>query len=45
MNVLEGYVSLEAAEKDYGVFIDPSTGLADPDATRKKRETMIANRN
>ncbi len=44
-DVREGYVSLGAAEKDYGVIMDPSTGLADPDATRKKRETMIANRN
>ena len=44
-DVRDGYVSLEAAEKDYVVVIDPSTGLVDPDATRKKRETMIANRN
>ena len=42
-DVREGYVSLEAAEKDYGVIVDPSTGLADPEATRKQRETMITN--
>jgi len=39
-DVREGYVSLEAAEKDYGVIIDPSTGFADVSATRKKRDTL-----
>jgi N-methylhydantoinase B len=44
-DVREGYVSLDAAEKDYGVVIDMSTGLADPAATLKKRERMTSDRN
>ncbi|EFK05679.1 hydantoinase B/oxoprolinase [delta proteobacterium NaphS2] len=39
-DVREGYVSMAAAEKDYGVLIDPETGLADPEATEKMRETL-----
>ncbi|MCG6878696.1 MAG: hypothetical protein LJE96_06055 [Deltaproteobacteria bacterium] len=39
-DVREGYVSLEAAEKDYGVIIDSATGLADQEATLKMRETL-----
>jgi N-methylhydantoinase B len=39
-DVREGYVSLEAAEKDYGVIIDADTGLADQAATEKMRESL-----
>ena len=39
-DVREGYVSLEAAEKDYGVIIDPETGFADQAATEKKRQAL-----
>jgi len=39
-DVREGYVSLEAAEKDYGVIIAPQTGHADQEATEKKRGAM-----
>ena len=39
-DVRECYVSLQAAEKDYGVIIDSSTGVADAAATAKKREAM-----
>jgi N-methylhydantoinase B/oxoprolinase/acetone carboxylase alpha subunit len=37
MNVRKGYVSVEAAKKDYGVIINADTGLADGAATQKKR--------
>jgi N-methylhydantoinase B len=39
-DVRERYVSLDAAEKDYGVIINPKTGHADQEATEKRRETM-----
>jgi N-methylhydantoinase B len=39
-DVREGYVSLDAAERDYGVIIDPSTGIADGAATERMRETL-----
>ena len=39
-DVREGYVSLEAAERDYGVIINTDTGLADETATQKKRESL-----
>jgi len=39
-DVREGYVSLEAAEKDYGVIIDSATGLADQAATEKMRQAL-----
>ncbi|MCF8130201.1 MAG: hypothetical protein K9N10_16945 [Deltaproteobacteria bacterium] len=40
-DVREGYVSLEAAERDYGVIINADTGLADQAATEKMREILI----
>ena len=43
-DVREGYVSLEAAERDYGVIIDADTGLADQAATEKRRKKVIADR-
>jgi len=43
-DVREGYVSLEAAEKNYGVMLDPSTGFADRKATERRREAMIGDR-
>lgn len=39
-DVRDGYVSLEAVEKDYGVIISSETGLADQAATEKMRETL-----
>jgi len=36
-DVLEGYVSIEAAKKDYGVVIDPKTMKVDTDATKRLR--------
>jgi N-methylhydantoinase B len=39
-DVREGYVSLDAAEKDYGVIINPETGLVDQFATEKKRQVL-----
>ena len=43
-DVREGYVSVDAALKSYGVIIDPRTGLADATATEKKREAMRGDR-
>ncbi len=43
-DVREGYVGLEAARRDYGVIIEPDTGLADAAATRRKREELKAGR-
>ncbi len=43
-DVREGYVSLDAAERSYGVMIDPETGLADEEATARKRREMIGAR-
>jgi N-methylhydantoinase B len=39
-DVLNGYVSLGAAEEDYGVVIDPVRLAIDREATRKKRAAM-----
>jgi N-methylhydantoinase B len=36
-DVLDGYVSLEKAKKDYGVIINPKTLKADMEATKKLR--------
>jgi N-methylhydantoinase B len=36
-DVREGYVSLESAQKDYGVAIDPETGQGKADGTKKLR--------
>jgi N-methylhydantoinase B len=37
-DVLDGYVSPEAARDDYGLAIDPGRGVVDQDATRRLRE-------
>jgi hypothetical protein len=34
---MEGYVSFEKAEEDYGVVIDPNTLKVDGEATKKFR--------
>lgn len=39
-DVLEGYVSVEGAAKDYGVVIDPDTMKPDLTATENLRKTM-----
>jgi N-methylhydantoinase B len=36
-DVIEGYVSIEAAKKDYGVVIDPKTFKVDMEETKKLR--------
>jgi N-methylhydantoinase B len=36
-DVMEGYVSIEAARKDYGVVIDPKTFKVDMEETKKLR--------
>ncbi|VEN73615.1 Hydantoinase [Candidatus Desulfarcum epimagneticum] len=43
-DILYEYVSLEGAERDYGVVIDPKTMKADLEATRTLRETRRKNR-
>jgi N-methylhydantoinase B len=44
LDVLEGYVSLEGARRDYGVCIDPDTGRADHAGTEELRREMRAAR-
>jgi N-methylhydantoinase B len=39
-DVIEGYVSIEAAKKDYGVVIDPKTMKVDEEATKKLRDSL-----
>jgi N-methylhydantoinase B/oxoprolinase/acetone carboxylase alpha subunit len=39
-DVLEGYVSIEGAKRDYGVVIDPKTKEVDGAATEQLREEM-----
>ena len=39
-DVLNGYVSVESARKDYGVVIDPETLKVDKDETENLRESM-----
>ena len=39
-DVVNGYVSLQSAERDYGVVIDPLRLTLDHDATSRKREEM-----
>lgn len=39
-DVLDGYVSLESAEKDYGVIIDTKTWQIDWEATEKLRKEL-----
>ena len=36
-DVREGLVTLEAAERDYGVVIDPQSGIVDAQATARTR--------
>ncbi len=36
-DVLEGYVSIERARKDYGVVINPKTLKVDTEATKRLR--------
>jgi N-methylhydantoinase B len=36
-DVRQGYVSIEGAERDYGIVIDPATLEVDPAATRAAR--------
>jgi N-methylhydantoinase B len=36
-DMIEGYVSIEAAKKDYGVVIDPKTFKVDMGETKKLR--------
>jgi N-methylhydantoinase B len=43
-DVLEGYVSLDGARKDYGVVIDHRTAKVDEKATRKLRESLMKGR-
>ncbi len=43
-DVVEGYVSLEAAQSRYGVVLDPTTGAVDELATRRCRARMRAAR-
>jgi N-methylhydantoinase B len=38
-DVLDGYVSFEAARESYGVVLDPAGKRADGEATRKLRES------
>ena len=37
-DVEQGYISLEMAEKDYGVVIDPELWIVDEGATQKLRK-------
>lgn len=39
-DVINGYVSLAGAERDYGVVIDPQTFEVDPEATKALRESI-----
>jgi len=39
-DVVQGYVSVESARRDYGVVMNPKTLKIDPALTRKRRETM-----
>lgn len=41
-DVAKGYVTVTGAERDYGVVIDPATGAADAEATRRRRAEMKA---
>ena len=43
-DVRDGYVSMDAAEKSYGVMFEPSTGLPDRKATEKKRDALRGDR-
>jgi len=41
-DVLDGYVSVEAAARDYGVIVDPAGLRMDPEATREARRRRRA---
>ncbi len=41
-DVIDGYVSIDSAHKDYGVVIDSKTFKIDPEATKRLREIMNA---
>jgi 5-oxoprolinase (ATP-hydrolysing) len=41
-DVLDGFTTLELAERDYGVVIDPRTATIDREATRRLREQQRA---
>jgi N-methylhydantoinase B len=41
LDVMNGYVSLDSAIHDYGVFINPATFEVDPEATRILRKYLI----
>jgi N-methylhydantoinase B len=44
-DVLDGYVSLEAAEKDYGVLIDPRTMTVNIEKTLLRRKNVGSTQN
>jgi N-methylhydantoinase B len=41
-DVLDGFVSIESAERDYGVVIDPATLVIDQEKTVSLRQAMAA---
>jgi N-methylhydantoinase B/oxoprolinase/acetone carboxylase alpha subunit len=41
-DVLDGFTTLELAERDYGVIIDPHTMRLDDDATARRRKGRTA---
>ena len=43
-DVLDGFVSVNAAQKSYGVVIDPATMVVDQRATVAKRKDLQASR-
>jgi hypothetical protein len=42
LDVAQGYVSIAAAERDYGVVLDKAGGAVDETATAKRRAAMKA---
>ena len=44
-DVLDGYVSLEAAERDYGVIIDRDTMRVDIEKTLERRKASLSSQN
>jgi N-methylhydantoinase B len=40
-DVIEGYVSLDKAEEDYGMVVDPKTTKVDREAARKLRSQKV----
>jgi hypothetical protein len=41
-DVLDGFTTLELAERDYGVVVDSETMTVDADATARARESRTA---